>query len=74
MIEIEDDGMGIAKEEQAEIFARFYRSQKVSQMPGVGIGLYLSRRIISLEGGYLKVISQEGEGTKFQVYLPKTET
>ena len=73
MIEIEDDGMGIAKEEQAEIFARFYRSQKVSQMPGVGIGLYLSRRIISLEGGYLKVISQEGEGTKFQVYLPKTE-
>ncbi|MBQ4524332.1 MAG: HAMP domain-containing histidine kinase [Lachnospiraceae bacterium] len=74
MIEIEDDGIGIAKEEQANIFTRFYRSQRVSQMPGVGIGLYLSRKIISLEGGYLKVISEEEKGTQFQVYLPKTET
>ena len=71
MIEIEDDGIGIAKEEQANIFTRFYRSPKVSQMPGVGIGLYLSRKIISLESGYLKVLSEEGNGAKFQVYLPK---
>lgn len=71
IIEIEDDGIGIAKEEQADIFSRFYRSQNVSQMPGVGIGLYLSRKIISLEGGYLKVDSEEGKGAKFQVYLPK---
>lgn len=71
MIEIEDDGIGISKEEQANIFTRFYRSPKVNQMPGVGIGLYLSRKIISLEGGYLKVLSEEGKGAKFQVYLPK---
>lgn len=73
MVQIEDDGMGIAKEELASIFSRFYRSQKVNQMPGVGIGLYLARKIVSLEGGYIKVFSEEGKGSKFQVYFTKTE-
>ena len=72
VIEIEDDGMGVSREEQANIFGRFYRSQRVNHLPGVGIGLYLSRRILSLEGGYIKVSSQEEKGARFQVYLPKT--
>lgn len=57
-IEIADTGMGIAEEEQAQIFARFYRSKRVSQKSGVGIGLYLAREIIMEEGGYIKVQSK----------------
>ena len=69
-IEIADTGMGIAEEEQAQIFFFFYRSKRVSQKSGVGIGLYLAREIIMEEGGYIKVQSKLGEGSVFSVYLP----
>ena len=69
-IDIEDNGMGIAEDEQAQIFARFYRSPAVNQLDGVGIGLYLAQRIISEQGGYIKVESTSGMGSKFSVFLP----
>ncbi len=69
-IEIEDTGIGISEEEQAKIFQRFYRGQEVNRQEGVGIGLYLARKIVSLEGGYIRVRSEKGKGTLFGVYLP----
>ena len=71
-IDIEDNGMGISEEEQAQIFARFYRSPAVNQLDGVGIGLYLAQRIISEQGGYIKVESTPGVGSKFSVFLPRS--
>ena len=70
-IEIEDNGIGISEEETAKIFTRFYRSPKVAQKDGVGIGLYLSREIITKQGGYIKVSSIVGQGSCFSVFLPK---
>lgn len=70
-VDISDTGIGIPVSEQAKIFARFYRSQNVRNMDGVGIGLYLAREIISGEGGYIKVSSEAGKGTVFSVFLPK---
>ena len=69
-IDISDTGIGIAEEEQAKIFGRFYRSPSVSQTEGVGIGLYLVRQIISGQGGYIKVSSKLEKGTCFSVFLP----
>lgn len=69
-IDIEDNGIGIAEEEIPKIFTRFYRSQEVSSQEGVGIGLYLSREIISKQGGYVKVKSEIGRGSLFSVFLP----
>lgn len=69
VIEITDNGIGIAEEEQAKIFLRFYRSREVNQYDGVGIGLYLARKIVTLEGGYIKVVSEPGKGSSFFVYL-----
>ncbi|NLG04233.1 MAG: HAMP domain-containing histidine kinase [Clostridia bacterium] len=69
-IDITDTGIGIDKDEHSRIFGRFYRSAKVSDMPGVGIGLYLSRQIVSNEGGYIKVASKPGAGSTFSVFLP----
>ncbi|MDE6312013.1 MAG: HAMP domain-containing histidine kinase [Lachnospiraceae bacterium] len=68
-IQVEDTGIGIAEEEQAKIFGRFYRSKDVHQEEGVGIGLYLARQIISGEGGYIKVSSRKGKGSVFEVFL-----
>ena len=70
-VDITDTGIGISEEEHAKIFARFYRSQQVSDAEGVGIGLYLAREIIVGEGGYIKVSSSFGKGSVFSVFLPK---
>ena len=69
-IDITDNGIGIAEEEIPKIFSRFYRSFEVSDLPGVGIGLYLARFIVEQQKGYIKVKSQKGKGSVFSVFLP----
>lgn len=69
-IQIKDNGMGIAEEEQASIFRRFYRSEKVNDEKGVGLGLYLAREIITKQGGYISLQSEVGKGSCFRVFLP----
>lgn len=69
-IEISDTGIGIAEEEQAQVFSRFYRSQCAADVQGIGVGLYLAREIIAKEGGYIKLSSKPGEGSVFAVNLP----
>ncbi|MBW9159674.1 sensor histidine kinase [Clostridium tagluense] len=68
-IDISDDGIGILEEEINNIFKRFHRGREVQQIEGVGIGLYLTREIISKQGGYLKVKSEKDIGSKFSVFL-----
>ncbi len=70
-IDVSDTGMGIPEEEQARIFARFYRAPEAAETEGVGIGLYLTRQIIAGQGGYVRVSSKKGEGATFSVFLPK---
>ncbi|MDE7427815.1 MAG: HAMP domain-containing histidine kinase [Lachnospiraceae bacterium] len=69
-IEVADTGIGIAEEEQAKIFGRFYRSRQVADRAGVGVGLYLAREILRQQSGYMKLTSAVGEGTVFSMYLP----
>ncbi len=70
-INVSDTGPGIPEAEQARVFQRFYRSAAVSQEPGVGVGLYLTRQIAEGQGGYVKVFSKPGQGAKFSLYLPR---
>ena len=69
-IDVTDTGIGINEDEIAKIFSRFYRSQQVSDIEGVGIGLYLAREIITEQGGYIKVLSVPQKGSTFSVFLP----
>lgn len=73
-ISISDTGKGIAPERQAEIFTRFYREPEVHDKPGVGIGLYLARRIMEFQKGYIEVQSEIGKGACFCMYLPVKES
>ena len=69
-IHIVDNGPGISEDEAAKIFGRFYRGGDVQHEEGVGIGLYLTREIISKEDGYIKVIpTTKREGGEIIVYL-----
>lgn len=69
-IDIADTGKGIAEQNQGAIFRRFYREEAVQGTEGVGIGLYLAREIITMQGGYILVSSSPGQGSTFSVFLP----
>lgn len=69
-IDITDTGRGIPEQHLAQIWGRFYRGNDVHDIDGVGIGLYLSREIISKQGGYIQVASEVGKGSTFSVFLP----
>ncbi|MBC6002248.1 MAG: HAMP domain-containing sensor histidine kinase [Paeniclostridium sordellii] len=70
-IDIKDNGIGIDKSEFNNIFKRFYRSEKVEEVEGSGVGLYLSRKIIESQGGNIIVSSKIGQGSKFSLFLTK---
>ena len=70
-LDVADTGKGIPESRQAAVFRRFYREEEVHNQPGVGIGLYLAREIISRQGGYIKVTSEVGRGSTFSVFLPR---
>ena len=70
-LDVTDTGKGIPESRQAAIFRRFYREEEVHDQPGVGIGLYLAREIISRQGGYIRVASEVGRGSTFSVFLPR---
>ena len=69
-LDVSDTGRGIPESRQAAIFRRFYREEAVHDQPGVGIGLYLAREIVTRQGGYIKVASEPGKGSAFSVFLP----
>lgn len=62
---IQDQGEGMGLEEQKRIFERFYRGKNAGD--GVGIGLSLAKKIIEHDHGKVKVKSQQGKGTVFEV-------
>lgn len=70
-IEVSDTGRGIRESEMGSIFGRFKRSSDVKNEDGVGIGLYLAREIMQQQNGYMKVKSEYGKGSVFQLYLPR---
>ncbi|MGL1888866.1 MAG: ATP-binding protein [Reichenbachiella sp.] len=67
-IEIKDNGPGINRKYQKNIFKMFYRASSATE--GSGLGLYIVEEIISKLNGELKLNSREGEGSKFIVILP----
>ena len=74
MIEVEDFGVGIKKEDQKHIFDRFYRvdqSRSKNKIDGYGLGLSIAKSISELYGSRLFVKSEIGKGSKFTVQIPR---
>ena len=69
-IQVSDTGPGVPEGEQARIFGRFYRGEEVRDQEGLGLGLFLTRSILTREGGYVKLSSKPGKGSTFSLYLP----
>ncbi len=74
LVTISDTGIGIPKEEQAQIFDEFFRATnaKRAERDGTGLGLSIVKYIVERHGGQIQVESQEGCGTTFKLTLPRT--
>ncbi|WP_258525619.1 cell wall metabolism sensor histidine kinase WalK [Paenibacillus sp. YN15] len=69
---IADNGPGIAEEDQARIFERFYKADRSRTRSGggSGLGLSIAHKIVEMHGGSITVASKPGEGAAFTVLIP----
>ncbi|MBI2933678.1 MAG: HAMP domain-containing histidine kinase [Planctomycetes bacterium] len=72
-LRVTDQGIGISAEDQERLFEPFQRRGASREViPGVGLGLYVSRRIVEAHGGRISVSSAPGAGSVFEVVLPRS--
>ena len=72
-IEVIDKGMGIPAADQIHLFEPFFRAQNVLTIQGTGLGLNLVKRYLDLMGGQITFTSTPGEGTTFNLLIPKIQ-
>ncbi|MCT8341024.1 tetratricopeptide repeat protein [Flavobacteriaceae bacterium TK19130] len=72
LIQVEDTGPGLSTAEQEQIFERFHQNERVAKVGGTGIGLTLTKELITLHHGSVSVASKQGEGTIFTASIPIT--
>ncbi|WP_052162410.1 ATP-binding protein [Aquabacterium sp. NJ1] len=75
LIEVQDSGIGMSPEQQAQLFQPFNRlGVEQSGIEGTGIGLVIVHKLVSLMGGRIEVESQAGEGSCFRITLPAADS
>ncbi|MCB9361563.1 MAG: PAS domain-containing protein [Flavobacteriales bacterium] len=67
---IEDKGIGIPKDEQDELFSKFFRASNTNKIQGTGLGLNIVKQYTEMLNGNITITSAEGEGTKVRLQFP----
>jgi signal transduction histidine kinase len=72
VVTVRDQGIGISQEDREKLFDRFYRAspEKRGGATGLGLGLYVTRRVVEAHGGTVGVTSEPGQGSEFYFTLP----
>lgn len=71
-VHVRDTGVGLTEEERGELFTRFYRSSSegARRAGGTGLGLVITKALVELHGGEIRVESSAGQGSTFSFSLP----
>lgn len=71
-LEVADNGIGMSLDEQKGLFMKFFRAdnEETKNVPGTGLGLWITRSIIEMHGGEIQVESRKGSGTRIRISLP----
>jgi len=69
-IVVTDQGIGIPKQDQKQLFSRFFRASNVGTIKGTGLGLNIIKKYVEIMGGEISVESQEQKGTSFTILIP----
>lgn len=72
VVEVHDQGIGVPKAQQEQLFTKFFRAENArKQRPdGTGVGLFLARKVVTAQGGEIVFSSREGRGSVFGFRLP----
>lgn len=65
-----DTGLGISEENLKHVFDKFFRADNVDSYEGIGVGLFIAKRVIELHGGSISVTSELLKGSDFKIHLP----
>ena len=70
-LSVADNGVGIEKSERNKVFDQFYRigSEDTRASKGTGLGLYIVNQIVNAHNGKIRILDNEGGGTKFEIIL-----
>lgn len=71
-ITVQDQGQGIAPQDIAHLFEKFYRANGNRKAKGIGLGLYITKHIVEAHGGHIEVASEVGKGSTFTVTFPRS--
>jgi len=74
-VQIQDTGLGIPRNQQNKVFAKFFRATNIKKIDteGTGLGLYIAKNIIEAHGGRLWFESEKGKGSTFYFIIPVKE-
>lgn len=72
-ISVEDEGIGIEPGEENKIFQLYYRGNNILGQKGYGMGMFITRQIITAHDGFMRVTRKE-QGLKVSIFLPKVGT
>jgi two-component system sensor histidine kinase KdpD len=69
---VADQGKGVPAPDRERVFERFVRLEDARDVPGSGLGLFIARSLVALNGGRLRLAEAEGGGTLFEIALPRS--
>ncbi|MGH2391227.1 MAG: ATP-binding protein, partial [Chloroflexota bacterium] len=69
-LSVTDHGVGIPPDQRLDIFNRFHQAHSAHYLSGIGLGLYITREIVEMHGGFVRVEEPEHQGSRFVVGLP----